>query len=314
MEGKWPENSHELIVVLSDPHQISDMMAYTLGLKEQKLLDKILDDIMSGKVVEEVSDTQQWTYEDLLGVKLRLVDVSSLYRYNEEYALWEDMSEDHAYMEAAIKAGEKLEIVGIVCAREGVNATALSTGVAYTSALTRRIMELASGSEIVKQQLADPEVNVFSGSRFDEENEKELNFEDMISVDSDAISSAFGMRIREDDIVDMLQGYLNEVMNNSGVDTKPAANDFLKTLRKMATEMLVDYVAANGNSDGKAGLVLSDAELIVDQYLKTPGAIEKMKSLGREQKYENCEFLSRDAILPYLEKIKDKTDKILEIM
>ena len=278
LRGKWPQRYNELVVVLSDPHQITDMMAYTLGLKEQELLDVILDDIMSGKVVEEVSDMEQWTYEDLLGVQLRLVDVSSLYQYNSEYALWEDMSDDTAHMEAAIAAGEPLEIVGIVCPREGVSATTLSAGVAYTSGLTRRIIELASGSEIVKQQKENPEINVFSGSPFDEEKETELNFQDMISVDSKAISSAFGMNIREQDLVDMLRGYLNEVMNNSGVDTKPAANAFSQTLRAMSTEMLEQYVGSNET----ARLVLSEAESIVDAYMATQGAADKMQALAAQ--------------------------------
>ena len=278
--GKWPEQDHEMIVVLSDPHQISDMMAYTLGLKDPKSLEQIMDDITSGKVVESVSDTEQWTYEDLLSVKLRLADVSDLYRYNTEYSLWEDMSGDAAHMKKVIEAGQPLEIVGIVCAREGVSATALSSGVAYTSGLTRQVILRASESEIVKQQKENPDVDVFSGSRFDEEKETELNFEDMISVDSDAISSAFGMNIRESDITRMIQGYLDEAMNNNGVDTKPAAKAFTDTLQALATEMLQNYVAENAGDDGKAKLFLSDIESIVDSYLSTKGAKNKIKSLA----------------------------------
>ena len=184
--------------------------------------------------------------------------------------------------EKVIEAGEPLKIVGIVCAREGVSATALSTGVAYTSDLTGKVIETASASEIVKQQLEDPDVNVFSGSRFDEEKKAELNFEDMISVDSDAISSAFGMNIREKDIIGMLQGYLNEIMNNSGVDTGPAAEEFSDTLYSMATGMLQQYVAANAGSDGKARLFLNEVESIVDDYLATSEAISEMEYLVSE--------------------------------
>ena len=152
LQGRWPEAYDEMVVVLSDPSQITDYMAYALGLKDPNLLDTIMNDIMSGKNVESVSDTEQWTYDDLLAVELRLVDVSGLYKYNESYHLWEDMSGDQVHMEALISQGEPLKIVGIVCAREGVSATALSAGVAYTSGLTRHVIELASDSEIVRQQ------------------------------------------------------------------------------------------------------------------------------------------------------------------
>lgn len=279
LQGRWPEHYTEMVVVLSDPSQITDYMAYALGLKDPDLLDTIMEDIMSGKDVESVSATEQWTYDDLMGVDLRLVDVSSLYRYNEEYALWEDMSGDRPHMEAVIEAGEPLKIVGIVCAREGVNATALTAGVAYTSDLTRRVIEMATGSEIVKQQQENPEIDVFSGSRFDEEQESKLDFQDMITVDSEAISSAFGMDISTDSIISMLQGYLREVINSANVDTTSAQKAFVKTLGDMGREMLWQYVAANADDTGEAKLYLAEAESVVDAYLATPEAQERMQIL-----------------------------------
>ena len=281
LQGRWPETYQEMIVVLSDPSQITDLMAYSLGLKDPELLDSIMKDVMSGKTVEEVSETEQWTYDDLMGVKLRLVDVSCLYQYNAEYNLWEDMSGDLAYMSKQIEAGEPLSIVGIVCAREGANATALSAGVAYTSDLTRHVIELAADSELVKQQLADSETDVFSGTRFDEEKEQELDFQEMISVDSDAISSAFGMNISTEGIISMLQGYLNEVMNSTNVDTTPAQNAFKDALREMAVEMMQQYVAANAGESGKAKLYLTDIEAVVDGYLATEGAQNRMQLLSQ---------------------------------
>ena len=279
LRGRWPEHYTEMVVVLSDPSQITDYMAYALGLKDPDLLDTIMEDIMSGKDVENVSATEQWTYDDLMGIDLRLVDVSALYRYNEEYKLWEDMSSDRAYMETAIEAGEPLKIVGIVCAREGVNATALSAGVAYTSGLTRRVIELASGSEIVKQQQENPEIDVFSGSRFDEEQESKLDFQNMVTVDSEAISSAFGMDISTDSIVSMLQGYLQEILNSANVDTAPAQKAFIQTLGDMGREMLLQYVSSNADDTGEAKLRLADVEPIVSGYLATSGAQRRMQAL-----------------------------------
>ena len=280
-----------MIVVLSNPSQITDFMAYTLGLKDPELLDVIMDDIMSGKVVEEVSDTERWTYDDLMGVKMRLVDVSNLYKYNAEYNLWEDMSDDKAYMKEQIEAGEELKIVGIVCAKEGANATALSAGVAYTSDLTRHVIELASDSELVKQQLADEEIDVFSGSRFDEVKESELNFQNMISVDSEAISSAFGMDISTEGILGMLRGYLSEVMNSARVDTTPAENEFKDALKNMAVEMLQKFVDSNAGENGEAKLYLKDVEDVVDSYLKTKKAKSHIKPLTKKYSVPEEDFL-----------------------
>ena len=280
LRGRWPEKYNEMIVVLSDPSQITDYMAYTLGLKDADLLDGIMDKIMAGEDVESVSDTEEWTYDNLLNLELRLVDVSDLYKYNDEYNIWEDMSDDEDHMESVFEASEPLQIVGIVCAREGVNATALSAGVAYTSGLTGRVIEQANESELVKAQLADREVDVFSGSRFDEEAETSLNFENMISVDSNAISSAFGMNISTDKILSMLKGYLQEVMSSVKVDTAPAQNAFLDAFSQMAREMLQQYVAANADASGEAKLYLTEAEGLVDGYLAGESAKAKIQSLA----------------------------------
>ena len=280
LQGRWPESYDELIVVLSDPSQITDYMAYALGLKDPDLLDSIMNNISSGKTVDSVSELEQWTYEDLLNVQMRLVDVSGIYRHNEEYGIWEDLSGNTDHMKSVIEAGVPLKIVGIVCAREGSNATALSAGVAYTKDLTLAVIAAAEDSPIVKAQLEDTEVDVFSGGRFDEENETTLNFEDMISVDSEAISSAFGMNISTDTIVGMLQGYLQEVMNSTNVDTTPAESDFKDTLQKMGSGMLSRYVADHADETGEAKLYLTDVESVVDGYLATTEAEEMIRNLA----------------------------------
>ena len=291
IRGRWPEKYNELIVVLQDPHQITDYMAYTLGLKDAEHLDVVLEKMMAGELVESVSDTEEWTYDDLIGLKLRLTDVSALYRYNDEYNLWEDMSGNEAYMNDAFAQSEELQIVGIVCAREGVNATALSAGIAYTSDLTRRVIDTAVESQLVKDQLTNPEVDIFSGSRFDEKAETSLNFENMISVDGNAISSAFGMNISTDKIVSMLKGYLQEVMSSVKVDTVPAQEAFTEQLRQMCTQMLQQHVAANADENGEAKLYLTEVESMVDAYLASDAATSGISTLARKYSVPEDAFL-----------------------
>ena len=290
LQGRWPESYNEMIVVLQDPSQITDYMAYSLGLKDADLLDGIMESVMAGQDIESVSDTEEWTYEDLLNLKLRLVDVSDLYRFNEEYGIWEDMSDNQEYLANVFESGEPLRIVGIVCAREGTNATALTAGVAYRSDLTGYVINRAAESELVKSQLENPEVDVFSGSRFDEEAETALNFENMISVDTQALSSAFGMNISKDSVLSMLKGYLQEVVDSVQVDTTPAQNDFTDSLSRMGTEMLQQYVAANADENGEAKLYLTDAESIVDGYLAGASAGSQIQSLSKTYSVPEAAF------------------------
>ena len=282
LEGRWPESYNELIVVLSDPSQITDYMAYTLGLKDPDKLEEIIDRVMSGEEFEYTEASEQWTYEDLMALEFKLVPVPALYRLNDEYQVWEDMSGDEAYMKEQIAAGEDLRIVGIVCPKEGVSATALSSGVAYTSDLTRHVIDLAEESEIVQKQLDNPEINVFTGKGFDEKSDSELDFQNMISVDEQKISSAFGMNLSTDSIKSMLSKYMKEAMSSLKVDTAPAQKDFIDTLSDLATQMLRQHVAVNGDANGAARLYLADAQQMVSDYLSSEEASKLIAKLAKK--------------------------------
>ena len=282
LRGRWPEKYNEMVVVLQDPGQISDYMAYTVGLKDMDTLNEMISQVMSGQEVTDTGEPESWTYDDLMNLDFRLVAVSDLYRYNAEYEVWEDISDDEAHMKKLVAEGEVLEIVGIVCPKEGVNTTTLSTGIAYTSDLTRHVIEVASQSEIVRSQLADESVDVFSGSRFDEESDSALSFENMISIDENAISSAFGMNVSSDAVLAMLKNYLNDVISAVEVDTAPAQADFTDTLVSFSTDMLQQYVAAHADENGSAKLYLTGAETMVDNYLAGESAVSRMAAMAAQ--------------------------------
>lgn len=285
LRGRWPKNSDELIIVLSSPNQISDYMAYTLGLKDLDDLKTMMDQVMEGKSIDELSDPMQWSYDDLMALEFRLVPQSAKYKYNEAYSVWEDMTGDQNYMKKRVQEGMALTVVGIVCPMEGVNTTALTPGVAYTSALTRRVIELAEDSEIVKNQLKVPDIDVFSGDPFGtEKEESQLDFKDMISVDGDMISSAFGMDVDVYTIERMLENYMESAYNSLDIDITPAKTDFKDSFSQLATDMLYGYIDGHANDEGKAILRLAEVEVIVDDYLATETAAAKLSAL--EKKYQ----------------------------
>ena len=192
LSGRWPEKYDEMIIVLSEPNGISDLLAYQLGLKDTSQLKSIITSVMSKEKVENEEEPLVVTYQDLLDLQFKLIDVSSLYRYNEQYDIYEDMSTDKEYMQDVYDKAEDLHIVGIVTAAPGSNSMALSNGVCYTSDLTKHVIAKARNSEIVLRQMGNKEVDVFSNQRFDEEKESSgLDFEDMISIDEKALQEAF---------------------------------------------------------------------------------------------------------------------------
>ena len=273
VRGRWPESYNEMVFVLTDPSSITDYMAYALGMKDSSGLQEMIQQMMKGEAVMDNSQPGRWTYDDLMNLRFRLIDASDLYRYNEEYAVWEDMTGTADHMKELVATGEELKIVGIVCPQEGATATLLTAGIAYTEDLTHYVMERAAQSELVQAQMANPEIDVFTGKEFGaQQEENQLSFEEMISIDGEAISSAFGMNISMDSITVMLKNYLSGVLKDVNVDTTAAQQDFLDTLRIMGNEMLLSHIEANGDEEGKAELTLSDAETLAENYLANQGS------------------------------------------
>ena len=272
--GRWPENYNEVVLVLSSPGRITDMLTYTVGLRPAEELDNMVSTIMDGGVVESTPDPLRLTTDQLMNLDLRLIHATDYYAYNGEHNVWEDRSGEEGWMENLYENAEKLTVVGIVAPKDGVAATALSPGFAYLPSLTQHIIDRAAESEIVKAQLADREVDVFSGSRFDADKDEEngLDFQNMITVDQAALSRAFG----GGNVPDMASMMQNMPMPQSTVDPAVAQTDLLTALGRLGRGMLQSFVAQNGEG---AVLTADMAESLAANYLASGAAASDLAHL-----------------------------------
>lgn len=281
LEGRWPKAYNEVVIMLPDEKSISDLLLYSLGLRDNKELQEAVAKIMAGESVEAKSEPLTMTYEELMSIPLKLVEKSDTYKYNSQYGVYEDMTEDAAYMKSVYESSTELKIVGVVCPKK--DNSMVSLGVGYTKELTEHVIKTASESEIVKKQLANKDVDVFSGKAFDEENESSgIDFSDMISVDTQMLSSAFGMKVSESDISKMTQGYMTDISAAITTDTKAAKDDFTNVLATLATNMFKDYLDKNGTA-GMATIRGEDAQNIVYSYMSSQLAGSLLSEL--ESKY-----------------------------
>ena len=190
--GHWPENDHQCVVVLTKDGRLYDMTLYSLGLKSGEELDKILDAVADDKTVETSDKLETFDYDDFLGIKLKLVNASDYYVYDNEFSVWKDKSDNDKYIENLVKDGEDLEVVGVVQPKDGEDITMLTAGVSYPASLVNHVIEEASKSKIVKAQIKDKKKNVFNGKAFDDpDDENGLNMEDFFKVDEEAFKNAF---------------------------------------------------------------------------------------------------------------------------
>lgn len=190
--GTWPTNYNECVVVLTSNGNVSDFMLYALGLRDYEELDNMIEQFSKEEEVDTPDNTGTYSYDDILKAKFKLVCSSDCYEYDSEYKVWRDKSENNKYMKKVVENGEDLKVVGIIQPKEGVTASMLQPGIAYPSSLTNHIIEKAANSKIVKQQLKSPEKNVFTGKKFDDNNEKSsFNMNSLMEIDQKAMQKAF---------------------------------------------------------------------------------------------------------------------------
>lgn len=279
LKGRWPESYDEAVLVLNEPNTISDMLTYSLGLRDPDVLSDMVTDIMNGKTVKDTSAPLNFTYDDLLNLKFKLVSSSDYYRYNSQYDVWEDMTDDEAYMAELVRNGEDIKIVGIICAKDGVSATSLMAGVAYTHELTEHIIQKAAESDIVKAQKKSPEKDVFSGKNFDElesDNSSEVSFGDMLEIDSDKLSSAFSMNIDEKGLQNTMQSYILSMTSSISTDTAAAQAGFTNGYKALFKGL----VTANADSSGYARFETADFYSKISGYMASDAAKTVLNGLS----------------------------------
>ena len=281
LAGRWPKKYDEVILVLPEPNGMSDLLVYSLGVRDDKELMDMIAKIMAGEKVEETNEPLEWTYEELMDLQLRLVNPTDKYKYNETYNVYEDMSTDASYMQKVYDEALELKIVGVVCAKDGNSTGSLMSGVSYTKELTEYVIEQASESEIVKKQLADKEVDVFSGKRFDDESQDAgLDFQDMISIDTEMLSSAFGTTVSEKDISNLTEGYIGEISKAITTDNTNAKKALSDTFVTFATNMLKEYISANAHpTTGIAMIQMSQVDGVVNAFMAKESSQQALADL-----------------------------------
>mgnify|MGYP000467717256 CR=1 FL=1 len=193
--GHWPTSANEAVMVLSSRGTVGDYTLYSIGALDIDELNDLVNSAMTadGKVKTPKTGSD-FTYDDALSTTFKVLSPADAYRKNEETGMWTDMSGDADFMKTKVADGIDVRIVGVVRPNETANASALSPGIVYTHALTRQLMERAADSQIVQEQLAHPETDVFTGKTFDElqgEAKQGVDLGSMFSVDEAALKSAF---------------------------------------------------------------------------------------------------------------------------
>ena len=167
LAGNWPQNYNEVVLLVDKNNQVSDYTLYSLGLKDQDELEAKYNKILSGEEIEADEQTS-YTYDDILNLEFKVLPQTDY--YEKEGNVWIDKSEDEEYVNQKLENAETLKVVGIIQINEEAIANTTSGVILYTKELEEHIIDKISNSEIVKEQLANDKVNVFTGLEFNEES------------------------------------------------------------------------------------------------------------------------------------------------
>ena len=271
LAGHWPEKYNEVVIILSEPNSISDLLVYSLGLRKVSELNEMVQKLMTGEKVNINNEAKSFTYEDLLAVKLKMINPADMYKYNAKYDVYEDMSTDDKYMQSLYNKAEEIRIVGIVSVKPGVSGGALDPGVGYRSDLINHIIDYAKNTDVVKKQIKNSEVDVFSGNKFNSKtNRYDFKFSDLVSVDSKKLQSAFGGNINQQDLENQTKKYIGEINDAIKMDSTPAFNKLNSVMDSLTNGLfasLADTISIN------------EVNTTVENYLNNNSSMTYFKEL-----------------------------------
>ncbi len=166
IHGRLPEKYNEVVLIVDKNNEINELVMYALGLKDQSKFMEDMVSMMGSNGQTDSNIVQQYTYDDILNMKFRLVLNYEFFVKNEETNLWVDQSSNIYRMKELIANGEQIHIVGIL--RPDPN-NVMSTGtgsIGYRTDLMEYALEKTLNSEIVQEQINNPTHDVLSGLEF----------------------------------------------------------------------------------------------------------------------------------------------------
>lgn len=163
--GSWPEKYNEVILLVDEYNEISDYTLYALGLKDSKELKDMYNNIVEG-IPFEVEQTS-YNIDDLVGMKFKFL-LNSDY-YAKENGIWVDKRNNEEYMLELLNNAEQLTITGIIKPNEEAIMASTTGGILYLKDLKEYVINKINESSIAKEQVSNPNINVFTGKEFSNE-------------------------------------------------------------------------------------------------------------------------------------------------
>ncbi|MDD2505050.1 MAG: ABC transporter ATP-binding protein/permease [Bacilli bacterium] len=270
LHGKLPENFNEVVLIVDKNNSVPISLMYSLDIENREEIKEVLNKNAN-------FESKNYTYESLINKKYSLVFNTDF--YTKEKGRWVDKSTNTNYMKTLINQGLELTIVGVVkVSDDAIEATSGYLG--YTHDLIEHVINNINSKEITKKQLANPKINVFTGTKFDgfinsyEQNLKTLGIADLsepsnINIYPNSFES-------KEKIEEIIKDYNKLQENNKKEENIITYTDYIGVLLSSVTTavnvityILIAFVAVS--------LIVSSIMIAIITYISV---LERIKEIG----------------------------------
>ena len=173
LAGNWPTKYNEVVLIVDENNEVSDYTLYSLGIKDIKELNESMEKIKNKEKVE-AGESESYLYDDLLNYKFKILLNTDYYK--ESGNAWQDMSNDDEYMKNVVDNAEEITIVGIIKPNEETVSSSGAGMIGYTKELKEYVINKINETEIVKEQKESPNINLFTGIEFPENQNSSFDY------------------------------------------------------------------------------------------------------------------------------------------
>ncbi len=281
--GRWPEEFNEVVLIVNENNEVSDLVLYSLGLKTNESIAESMESFVAAETID--NSVESWSYEEICAKSFRYIFPADQYQYNEETGEYVDLSAEELGLRTLYNNGLEIRIVGIVRQNNDALAGMLTGSVGYTHALVEYVAEECVKKDLIKRQLEDPEHDVFTGLPYLDKDDEALSKSKKAEAAKEYIENADTEQLAELYVTYMCEpddAYLQELIDEQLGNTDRAAieqtilenyPEYAAMLSQMDDETLFSYMRQMAADEARSQYAaqmremyaqLSDEELAED--------------------------------------------------
>jgi len=255
--GTWPTQYDEIVIVVDDENEIDDLTLYALGLKSKEDIDALMDAAINK--TELNVNIQKWTYEEICDMEFKVVLGADCYRLDETTGLYVDLRDSQAGLKYLYDNGLTLKVSGIIRPKEDAVSTMLTGSIGYTKKLTEYVVERGHDTDAVKEQLANPTIDIFTGLPFADSasslsvTAKKEKFLEHLNSLNDAAKAQMYIQMMSIPTDEELQAMVNAQIN--GMETSEMVELMIQAVSQqitMSEEELRSYIESMSEEELRA--------------------------------------------------------------